>query len=215
MSDLSLSMTSNSPRVSLVMQDNEVAGLSISECAGDACLQEALASLPIHRLPAIVDTQSWPTVAQFILNQPAPATQAGTGKALFPVTPPDLPALLAEQRLEIIGRFASHNPADRKSAVELTEIIMAKLDDRGIEPLLFTQRSLDAELFCTRYDDTPNEIAHALESFQRSLEDLRRDQEKLGISDGSLAKYEQIAREMDYVIDTWFGDEPEPGLSLG
>lgn len=146
-----------------------------------------------------------------------------TGKAeenaISPVNPPDLPFVLASQRLSLVLRF--FNPQSAQSYAELSEIIMAGNNRRDVERGIFSKES-QAASFAAELQEPLDQLWEAYEiadEYAGEISTQNRSERALYGDSGpgsaiAEAFANQRAIEMKYVLDILDDEKEEPITSV-
>lgn len=157
-----------------------------------------------HSLLDLMDKQTWQSFAKTVLD----TIDRDGDPLVFSVNSYDLPLPLAERRLDIVERFM--DPSSLRSWVELSEIVMAREQQRPVDASLLNAESA-ADRFADRYKVAMDTLEQQHEWAQNYAHELgcenASEQAAFGDSGPGSAKAAALANYVEYeakfLVDHW------------
>jgi hypothetical protein len=151
----------------LITQDSEKAFRQQKEfyLEPSVSLSKIMGELSLSSMVRIVDGNSWPRIAQAILDEEAPDI-AEQVTPFFESTPIDLTPGLVQNRLHVLERLLGQEPQHTDQAVELMEMLIADRYDRPLNMDLIRDTSKRAPLFFESHSESLVDLQSTLDALQ-------------------------------------------------
>jgi hypothetical protein len=203
-------------RVTLNDSDAEMADLEGCDVTFNATAEEI--SRRVAPMPATdyMDSKTWATVAPALkalsdvyCDLPNPYDRQPPD---MPLTPPDLPQNLLEDRYQCLTRIYDER-FDLGAYVEIQELLLARQENRAANQSLFVPGSWESN-----WEDIYQEDLELLDQRAEGMAEMIAEHasEKAAFGDGPVGSFrkDMLAKmemqEIDYAIKTWFAEDEQP-----